>query len=61
MDFKDKRDSDSGGSPSDDEKRIGLERPAVEAGALETRGHGQPPPDPDAGLSEEEKAKIVRN
>ena len=47
MTFLEKRDSDSGRSPSDDEKKIG----------------GSPadlPPDPDAGLSEEERAKIVR-
>ncbi|KAL8959417.1 MAG: hypothetical protein Q9193_003714, partial [Seirophora villosa] len=58
MGFTDKPDSDSGGSPSDDEKKLGLDRPGVEAGAFESRAHGQLPPDPDAGLSAEERAKI---
>ncbi len=49
-------DSDSGRSPSDDEKHVG-----VEAGAFESAGKRDLPPDPDAGLSEEERAKIVRN
>lgn len=47
-------DSDSGRSPSGDEKTIG-----VEQGALETRGDGELPPDPDAHLSPEERAAIV--
>lgn len=54
MSHPEKRDSDSGHSPSSDEKKLG-----VEAGGFETRGHGELGPDPDAGLSEEEKAKIV--
>ncbi|KAI9715780.1 MAG: hypothetical protein M1812_005779 [Candelaria pacifica] len=48
-------DSDSGRLPSDDEKRLG-----VEPGAFETAHKHQLPPDPDAGLSDEEKAKIDR-
>ncbi|KAI4115913.1 MAG: hypothetical protein LQ345_003570 [Seirophora villosa] len=60
MGFTDKPDSDSGGSPSDDEKKLGLDRPGVEIGAFESRAHGQLPPDPDAGLSAEERAKIDR-
>ena len=47
-------DSDSGHSPSDDEKRVG-----VKPGEFETLGHGQLPPDPDAHLSLEERAAIV--
>ena len=41
-------------TPSDNEKYIGVER--------EERRHSrhEMPPDPDAGLSEEERAKIVR-
>ncbi|KAL8713597.1 MAG: hypothetical protein Q9220_002459 [cf. Caloplaca sp. 1 TL-2023] len=50
-----KRDSDSGHSPSDDEKAVG-----VRPGGFEELGHGDLPPDPDAGLSDEEKAKIDR-
>lgn len=46
-------DSDSGHTPSDDEKKIGL---VDEAGFT---GHGHLPPDPDAGLSDEERARIV--
>ncbi|KAI9878340.1 MAG: hypothetical protein M1830_001199, partial [Pleopsidium flavum] len=46
-------DSDSGHSPSDDEKRIG-----VAPGGFEKLGHGELPPDPDAGLSEAEKARV---
>ncbi len=49
------RDSDSGHSPSDDEKRV----TGVEAGGFENIGHGDLPPDPDAGYSEAEKAAIV--
>ncbi|KAL8719729.1 MAG: hypothetical protein Q9225_003299 [Loekoesia sp. 1 TL-2023] len=55
MSSPEKRDSDSGHSPSDDEKKVG-----VEAGGFETLGHGELPPDPDADLSPEERAKIVR-
>lgn len=48
-------DSDSGNSPSDlDEKRIG-----VAHGEFETAGRGHLPPDPDADLSEAERAHIV--
>ena len=49
-------DSDSGHSPSDDEKGVG-----VRQGGFETLGHGQLPPDPDAHLSPEERAAIVCN
>ncbi|KAL8899833.1 MAG: hypothetical protein Q9207_005999 [Kuettlingeria erythrocarpa] len=55
MSSLEKRDSDSGRSPSDDEKKVG-----IVAGGLESLGHGELPPDPDAGLSEEERARIVR-
>lgn len=48
-------DSDSGHTPSDDEKKIGLG-----AREIETVGLGHLQPDPDAGLSEEEKARIDR-
>ena len=49
------QDSDSTHSPSDvNEKVVG-----VGQGEFETLGHGELPPDPDAGLSEEEKARIV--
>lgn len=48
-------DSDSAHSPSDDEKKIGLTQ-----GEFHTLGHGQLPPDPDAHLSLEERAAIVR-
>lgn len=52
---KDHHDSDSTHSPTDDkEKVIG-----VEQGGFETHGRGQLPPDPDAGLSAEERARIV--
>ena len=47
-------DSDSGHSPSDDEKRVGGAQ-----GEFETLGGGQLPPDPDAHLSAEERAAIV--
>lgn len=40
---------------SDEEKRVGAEREDV--GAAE---HHDLPPDPDAGLSDEERAAIVR-
>ena len=50
----DRVDSDSGHSPSDDEKKFGLSQ-----GGFETPGHGQLPPDPDAHLSPEERAAIV--
>ena len=49
------RDSDSGHSPTDDEKKIGV----ATAGYAVT-GPEQLPPDPDAGLSEEERKAIVR-
>ena len=48
------KDSDSGHSPSDDGKKVG-----VEEGAFESLAAKQLPPDPDAGLSDEEKARIV--
>lgn len=47
-------DSDSGHSPSDDEKKLGATQ-----GELESLGHGELPPDPDAHLSPEERAAIV--
>lgn len=53
--FADKNDSDSNQSPIDDKERV----VGVEQGAFETLGHGELPADPDAGLSEEEKAHIV--
>ena len=53
MEFPGKHDSDS--APSDDEKVTG-----VEAGQFESLGHGELPPDPDAGLSEAEKKEIAR-
>ena len=46
--------SESDRTPSNDEKKIG-----VEAGGFEARGYGELPPDPDAGMSEAEKARIV--
>jgi len=48
-------DSDTSHSPVDDKGRV----VGVEEGGFETLGHGQLPPDPDAGLSEEERARIV--
>lgn len=54
MGVPEKRDSDSGHSPSDDEKKVG-----VEAGGFQSIGHDELPPDPDAGLSAEERARIV--
>lgn len=45
-------DSDSGRSPSDDEKVIGH-------GHVSNTHRGELPPDPDEHLSPEEKAKIV--
>ncbi|KAL8699845.1 MAG: hypothetical protein Q9224_001234 [Gallowayella concinna] len=51
----DKRDSDSVLSPSEDEKNLGTG--PVQFQAL---GHGDLPPDPDADLSEEERARIDR-
>ena len=45
-------DSDSGHTPSDDEKKMDV----IEEAAYK---HGDLPPDPDAGLSEAEKARIV--
>ncbi|KAL9631100.1 MAG: hypothetical protein Q9164_006076, partial [Protoblastenia rupestris] len=53
--MKDVRDSDSNHSPSDDEKIVG-----VKPGEFESVGYGEIPPDPDAHLSEEERAKIDR-
>ena len=47
-------DSDSGHTPSDDEKKVG-----VEPGAFESLATHQLPPDPDEGLSDHEKANIV--
>ena len=46
---------DSDSVPSDDEKRV----TGVQQGQFETLGHGELPPDTDAGLSEAEKAAIV--
>ena len=43
-------DSGSGHTPSDDEKKIGV---------IETYKHGDLPPDPDAGLTDAERAQIV--
>jgi len=48
-------DSDTSHSPVDDKGGV----VGVEEGGFETLGHGQLPPDPDAGLSEEERARIV--
>lgn len=50
----DHRDSSSGHSPCEDEKKIG-----VEPGAFEKKATSELPPDPDEGLSEEERARIV--
>ena len=49
-----KTDSDSDHSPSEDEKKVG-----VEAGAFESLATHQLPPDPDEGLSDAQKAAIV--
>ncbi len=49
-----RRDSDSDRSPSDNEKVVG-----VEPGAFETATASHLPPDPDEGLTDAEKAKIV--
>lgn len=51
-----KTDSDSDHSPSDDEKKVG-----VEQGAFESLATPQLPPDPDQGLSDVEKAAVVRS
>ena len=51
-----KPDSDCSHSPTAYNDKV----TGVEAGGFETLGHGQLPPDPDAGLSAEEKARIVR-
>ena len=51
---KGKDDGSESREVSEDEKAIGA-RPAE----VETLGHGELPPDPDAHLSEEERAKIV--
>ena len=53
------RNGKDDGSPqsreaSEDEKVTG-----VKAGEFETLGHGELPPDPDAELSEKERARIV--
>lgn len=53
MSIQKRHDSDS--APSDDEKKV----TGVGKGQFETLGHGELPPDPDAGLSEAEKAAIV--
>ncbi len=53
MSLQKHHDSDS--APSDDEKKV----TGVGQGQFETLGHGELPPDPDAGLSEAEKAAIV--
>ncbi|MCJ1278900.1 hypothetical protein MMC21_006721 [Puttea exsequens] len=50
------RDSDSGRSPSDDEKQV----TGVGAGQFEKAVLDDLPPDPDAGLSEAERAAIDR-
>lgn len=47
-------DSDSLHTPIEDEKKIG-----VGSGEFESLATHQLPPDPDAGLSDAEKAKIV--
>lgn len=49
------RDSDSGHSPSDAEKKVG-----VQPGAFETATVSHLPPDPDEGLTDAEKADIVK-
>ena len=49
-----RRDSDSDRSPSDNEKVVG-----VEPGAFETATASHLPPDPDEGLTDAEKARIV--
>jgi hypothetical protein len=40
-------------TPSNEEKKVGIEH-------IGSGGYGELPPDPDAGLSDEEKARIVR-
>ena len=47
-DLADHVDADSGRTPSDDEKRVGVDAT-----------YGELPPDPDAHLSNEERARIV--
>ena len=47
-------DSDSGRTPSDEEKRV-----AVDPIASEKYRHGDLPDDPDVGVSDEERARIV--
>lgn len=49
-------DSDSTHSPLEDKEKV----VGVEQGGFETIAHGQLPPDPDEGLSDVEKAHIVR-
>ncbi len=51
----DPHDSDGALTPLDDEKKIGGARD----GGIETEGPGHQPPDPDAALSDEEKAGAV--
>jgi len=47
-DLADHVDADSGRTPSDDEKTVGVDGT-----------YGELPPDPDAHLSDEERARIV--
>ena len=47
-DLQEPVDADSGRTPSDDEKRVGVDNT-----------YGELPPDPDAGLSDDERARIV--
>lgn len=58
MSFPEKRDSDSGNSPYDDEKNE-EKNVGVHPGGFETLNRSDLPLDPDAELSDEEKAKIV--
>ncbi len=51
---KEKREGSEGKEVLEDEKVVGA-RPVE----LETLGHGDMPPDPDAHLSEEERARVV--
>ena len=55
-DHKEKDVGSNGREASDDEKAVG-----VKQGEFETLGRGELPPDPDADLSPEERAKIVRS
>lgn len=56
MDEKPVHESDSGRQPSDEEKKVGLDLHGQIEDAI---AHDQLPPDPDAHLSEEERAAIV--